>query len=107
MTPLLLAPVEVHQAIGGALLDSGTNAEDEAGCWPSLHSAAEKGLKAIVGALLVVGADPEAKEQWVRRWWVQGESVPVRCGSYWVVFISYGTEGSFILIYSPNVAPTI
>ena len=97
MTPLLLAPVEVQQAIGGALLDSGTNAENEAVSWPTLHSAANKGLKAIVGALLVVGAD--TTDERVRRWWVQGESVPVRCGSYWGGFISHGTEEFLLLLY--------
>jgi len=91
MLPLLLAPVEVHEAIGGALLVSGTKTEDEKGCWPPLHSAASKGLKAIVVALLVVGAEPNAVGA-VRMWWVRGESVPVRCGSYRFGCILFQTE---------------
>jgi hypothetical protein len=95
MMPLLLAPVEDQESIGGARSDSGTNTEVGGDGWPSLYYAAEAGLKAIVGARLAVGADIETRDS-VRRWWVQGESVLVRCGSYWFGFMSFGTEGSLL-----------
>jgi hypothetical protein len=71
MSPLL-APVEGHVAIGGAPLESVTNTDfmtntDDEASWPTLLVAGEKGLKAIVGALLAAGEDKEAKDQVRRR----------------------------------------
>ena len=87
--PLLSVPAEGHEAIGEARLDSVTNTEDIEACWPLLVKAAERGLKAIVGALLASGADKEVKHT-VRGRRVQGESGADRCGSNWFGFIACG-----------------
>ena len=81
--PLLLAPVEGNTAIVEALSKVAANTEDEEGCWPTLHSAAGKGLKAIVGALLVTGADKEAKDE------VKGGGGPGRVGAGSVWFVLF------------------
>jgi hypothetical protein len=85
--------------MGRAPLDSVTNTDfvtstDDEASWPTLLVAAEKGLKAIVGALLAAGEDKEAKDG-VRRRRAQGESGPFWCGSYWFDLISFGTEYLF------------
>ena len=74
-----------HGGGGRGLADGNPRAQD--GGTP-LHSAAWMGHEAFVGALLMAGADKEAKEVRggrvqgeVRGGRVQGESGVVRCGS--------------------------
>ena len=62
---------------GGGLADGKPRAQN--GKTP-LHEAAGRGSEAVVGALLVAGADKDAKDEvWGGR--VQGESGVIRCGS--------------------------